>query len=448
MKPAPPALLAPLLAQPAAIFGGGVSGCAAHLLVGRLGGEAVLYDAHGIGGGRKVFSAAEARSHRLVVFSPGFVPDHPWLVAARAAGCVCLAELDFAALCWRGAVVAVTGTNGKTTLTEFLAHALRSLGRDATACGNTGHAFAELAAEAAGGATDATAVVEVSSFQAETLQHLRPAAALWTNFAEDHLERHGSMERYFAAKWNLLARAAPGRVFAGPSVGRFAEKSGRALPPGARVATEHQPADLRLRGTAFENYPQRENFLLAAAWWRAFGHDEAALYTAAHSFRLGDHRLASVAECGGVTWWDDSKATNFHAAEAAFAGFSAPVIAILGGKSKGGDVAGFIARAAPRLRHALLIGETRLELAAACVKLGVEHTDCGELAVAVRRAAAIARPGEHILLSPAFASFDQFNGYADRGTQFVALVRALPVPVGSASVSPPFSVFRSATLVA
>jgi UDP-N-acetylmuramoylalanine--D-glutamate ligase len=431
MKPAPPAFLAPLLAQPAAILGGGVSGRAAHLLVGRLGGEAVLYDAHGAGGGRVSFSAVEARAHRLVVYSPGFAPEHPWLAAARAAGCVCLAELDLAALCWRGAVVAVTGTNGKTTLAEFLAHALRALGRDATACGNTGHAFAALAAEAAGGTADATAVVEVSSFQAEALQHFRPDAVLWTNFAEDHLERHGTMERYFGAKWNLLARATPAKVFAGPSVARFAARFARALPPGALVATERQPPDPRWRGTAFEHCPQRENVLIAAAWWRAAGHDAAALVAAARSFRLGDHRLAPVAERAGVTWWDDSKATNFHAVEAALAGFAAPVLAILGGKSKGGDLTGFVARAAPRIRHALLIGETRRELAAACTGLGVEHTDCGDLAAAVRRAAALARPGEHVLLSPAFASFDQFNGYADRGAQFVALVRALPAAPGA-----------------
>jgi len=447
MKPAPPAYLMPLLAQPAAILGGGVSGRAAHLLISRLGGEAVLYDAHGAGGGREFFTFAEARAHRLVVFSPGFAPDHPWLAAARAAGCVCLAELDLAALCWRGAVVAVTGTNGKTTLAEFLAHALCSLGRDVTACGNTGHAFTALAAEAAGGTADTTAIVEVSSFQAEALQHFRPDVVLWTNFAEDHLERHGTMEHYFAAKWNLLSRAAPGQVFVGPSVACFAAKFARALPSGSLVAIEHQPADARLRGTAFGDSPQRENFLLAAAWWRAAGYDEASLLAAARSFRLGDHRLTPVVERDGVTWWDDSKATNFHAVEAALAGFAAPVLAILGGKSKGGDIAGFVARVAPRLRHALLIGETRHELAAACKGLDVEHTDCGDLATAVRRAAALARPGEHVLLSPAFASFDQFNGYADRGAQFVALVRALPSPP-SASARVPLVACLSAAFLA
>ncbi len=426
MNLVPPVFLAPALAHPVAVLGGGVSGRAAHLLVGRLGGTAVLYDETGAGGGRRTFAAGEAGAHRLVVFSPGFSPVHPWLATARAAGCTCLGELDLAALCWRGQIVAVTGTNGKTTLTEFLVHALRSLGRDAVAAGNVGHAFSQLVAEAGGGSPESMAVVEASSFQTETLQHLCADAVLWTNFAEDHLERHGSMADYFFAKWRLAERSP--RVFAGPSVAAAAREFSVTLPGLTWVPTENRSTDARLHGTVFENYPQRENFLLAVAWWRAAGLDEAALYAAARTFRLGAHRLAPVATHAGVIWWNDSKATNFHAAEAALAGFAAPVVAIFGGKSKGGDVAAFVRRVAPRVQHACLIGETRTALAAACVAHSVAHTDCGLLAAAVRRAAALARPGGHVLLSPGFASFDQFNGYADRGTQFIALVHALAAP--------------------
>jgi len=389
----------------------------------------VLYDETGAGGGRTMFAAGEAGRHRLVVLSPGFAPTHPWLAAARAADCTCLGELDLAALCWRGRVVAVTGTNGKTTLTELLTHALRSLGRDAVAAGNVGHAFSQLVAEANGGSPEATAVVEVSSFQAERLEYLQADAVLWTNFAEDHLERHGSMAGYFLAKWRLTERAL--QVFGGSSVAPAARAFAGTRPGITWVPTENQPTDGRLCGTAFEHYPQRENFLLAAAWWRAAGLDETALYAAGRTFRLGAHRLAPAGTHAGVTWWNDSKATNFHAAEAALAGFATPVIAILGGKAKGGDVAAFVRRAAPRVRHACLIGETRAVLAAACAAHGVAHTDCGTLPAAVGRAAALARPGEHVLLSPAFASFDQFNGYADRGTQFTALVRALAAPPAS-----------------
>ena len=261
MPLAPPDLLRPRLAQPVAIFGGGASGEGARALVAALGGRGVIYDARGA-----VFDARAALGHALVVFSPGFPPDHPWLAQARAAGCLCLGEIDFAALCWPGRVIAITGTNGKTTLTEFLAHALVGLGRDARATGNIGHAFSRLAAVAEGGAAEKIAVCEVSSFQAETLQYFRAEAVLWTNFAEDHLERHHSLAKYFAAKVNLAARA--DRVFAGLSVREFT-RGGE--PKFTLVATAGQPADPGLAGTVFEDYPQRENFLLADAWWRAAG---------------------------------------------------------------------------------------------------------------------------------------------------------------------------------
>ena len=161
---------------------------------------------------------------------------------------------------------------------------------------------------------------EVSSFQAEQLGHFRADALLWTNFAEDHLERHAAMEAYFAAKWELVVRTPADRFFAGSSVQRFAARFGRPLPPRAPVATEGQRADARLDGTPFAFYPQRENFILAAAWWRSEGLDEAGLYAAARAFRVGRHRLSRVAEIDGVTYWNDSKATNFHAVEAALAG--------------------------------------------------------------------------------------------------------------------------------
>lgn len=417
-----PEFLQPLLAHPVAIFGGGVSGRAVASLVAKLGGRGVIFDQRGGAGVPGVFRGAAASAHQLVVFSPGFAPTHPWISEARAAGAVCLAELDFASLFWRGAVVAITGTNGKTTLTEFLTHALRSAGRDAYATGNIGFSFSQLVAERDGGAPDSIAVCEVSSFQAETLRHFRADAALWTNFAEDHLERHGTMEEYFQSKWRLFERTVGGHVFAGSSVQHYAEKFGQTLPVESHVATEGQPGDVLLRGTVFAHYPQRENFLIAAAWWRSYGLRETALYTAAQSFGLGEHRLARVAVREGITWWNDSKATNFHAVEAAVAGFAAPVILIAGGKSKGGDVAAFVHRLAPRVKHALLIGDTRNVLAMFAGSAGLSHTICGDLGEAVRRAAALAVAGDNILLSPGFSSFDQFKNYEDRGRQFVELV--------------------------
>jgi UDP-N-acetylmuramoylalanine--D-glutamate ligase len=419
----PPTFLISLLQNPVAIFGGGVSGQAVRELLAQLGARNEIFDEKpGVGTGR-AFDAAAAGRHPLVVFSPGFAPDHPWLQAARAGGCTCLGELDFASLFWRGRLVAITGTNGKTTLTEFLAHALIAAGESACAVGNVGLPFSRLPAQAM--SVNTIAVCEVSSFQAETLEHFHADATLWTNFAEDHLERHPGLEAYFAAKWNLLAHTRAGAVFAGTSVQHFAREFGRWLPPAAGVSSEDAAPDPRLEGTIFARYPQRENFLLALAWWRHSGRPESALYAAAHSFRLGRHRLALVGELRGVSFWNDSKATNFHAVEAALASFSVPVHLILGGKAKGGDLAAFIRRIGPRTRHAWLIGETRAALAAFCATGQVPHTVCGSLEEAVRGAAAAARPGDHVVLSPAFASFDMFRSYADRGDQFEKLAGSL-----------------------
>ena len=413
-----------LLTQPVAIFGAGVSGVGVTALLASLGAGSVIYDEKGT-----PFSAKAAKAHRLVIFSPGFAPEHPWLALAREAGAECMGELDFSASLWRGSIVAVTGTNGKTTLTEFLTHALKVIGRHAHATGNIGHAFAQLVAALEGGTPETIAVCEVSSFQAETLKRFRAGATLWTNFAEDHLERHPSLEAYFGAKWNLVAHTQAGGVLIGSSVARFAEKYGRPLGGIRVVDTETTTADPRLAGTPFEHQPQRENFLLAAAWWRATGLPEEMLYAAARTFTVGRHRLARVAERGGVAFWNDSKATNFHAVEAALARFPAPVILIAGGKAKGGDLAGFVHRVAPRVKHALLIGETGAELAFHCSAFRVAHTVCATLAAAVRRAADLALPGDNVLLSPGFASFDMFRSYADRGEQFEKLVGELsPAP--------------------
>jgi len=419
-----PEILKPFLSHPVAVFGGGVSGRAVLALLGKIEARGVIFDERQPGV-RADFTPVDAAAHRLVVFSPGFRPAHRWLVTARAAGCVCLGELDFAALFWRGTVIAVTGTNGKTTLTEFLTHALRHVERDARATGNVGFSFSQLVLDEEGGVFDAVAVCEVSSFQAETFVYFRADAALWTNFAEDHLERHPGLRAYFEAKWRLLDRTIGGVVLAGSSVQRYAETIGRALPAEACVATEDQPADVLLSGTIFGQYPQRENFLLAAAWWRLAGLSETGLYEAAHTFKPGRHRLARVATQRGVTYWNDSKATNFHAVEAALAGFASPVLIIAGGRAKGGDIAAFVQRIGPRIKHAFLIGETQQTLADACAAHQVPFTLCSSLEETVQKATAVAVEGDHVLLSPGFASFDMFKSYEDRGDQFEKLVGML-----------------------
>jgi len=425
-----PEILNPLLGYPVAVLGGGVSGRGVLALLEKIEAGGHLYDEKQ-SGALTEFTAVDATAHRLVIFSPGFRPEHRWLVAARTAGCLCLGELDFAALFWRGTVIAITGTNGKTTSTEFLTHALRQVGRDAHATGNVGFSFSQLAADLDGGQAETVAVCEVSSFQSEVFVHFRADAALWTNLAEDHLERHEGLRAYFEAKWKLLDRTVGGVVLVGSSVQRFAADLGRALPAEACVATEDQSADVLLSGTVFAQYPQRENFILIAAWWRQAGLAESALYAAAHSFVPGRHRLAQVAQIDGVTYWNDSKATNFHAVEAALSGFGAPVLLIIGGRAKGGDFSGFVSRIVRRVKHAFIIGETRQTLADACVTHHVPFTLCSTLDEAVQKAAGRAVAEDHVLLSPGFASFDMFKNYEDRGDQFEKVVNKLRITSAS-----------------
>jgi UDP-N-acetylmuramoylalanine--D-glutamate ligase len=399
--------------RPIAVLGGGVSGDGAVALLARIGATTVVYDQNG-----EEFDADAASRHGLVIFSPGFSPGHSWLGTARDAGCMCIAELDLASLFWRGRILAITGTNGKTTLTEFMTHALNQAGRRALAAGNIGTPFTKVVADEDGGAQETTAVCEVSSFQAEQLGHFYADGLIWTNFAEDHLERHADMASYFAAKWVLMIRTRPGHTFVGSSVEREGTLLGRPFNPGSCVTTEGRAADPGLVGTPFATYPQRENFIVAAAWWKSEGLDEGLLYGAARSFRLARHRLGKVATIDGVTYWNDSKATNFHAVEAALASFSSPVVLIAGGRSKGGNLAGFVGRIARHVSHAVLIGETSPALAAAFESLGVPHSECPSLDEAVRRAATAAGHDGDVLLSPGFASFDMFRNYEDRGDRF------------------------------
>ncbi len=412
-----------LLQRPAAIFGAGVSGRGAAGLIQALGGSAVMYDREAERATQREFTGSQAAGHGLVVLSPGFAPTHPWVQLARSAGCEILGEVDLAALAWPGEIIAVTGTNGKTTLTELLTHALRQVGRDARAVGNVGAAFCEAWRTPA--TRESIAVCEISSFQAETLRFLEAKATLWSNFAEDHLERHGSMPEYFRAKYTLVMRTRGGAVFYGPSVLAAAQELGCELPAGGCVPFEETAIDPRVAATVFGRAPQRENFLLLRALWKHLGLAEEALIEAVVSFRPGAHRLACVAEVRGVGYWNDSKGTNFHAVEAALSGFDRPVLWIGGGRAKGGDIPGFAARIATRIRHAFVIGDTRDILAETFRRLAVTVVVCDTLRDAVVQARDAAVAGDHVLLSPGFASFDMFKGYDDRGRQFEAIVADL-----------------------
>jgi UDP-N-acetylmuramoylalanine--D-glutamate ligase len=402
------------LTRPAAIFGGGVSGRAVAEALSHSGSASVIYDEKGE---NRVFGETEAKRHDLVIYSPGFPQPHPWLIAARRAGLMCLSELDFGSLLWSGPTVAVTGTNGKTTLTEFLSFAHKRMGQNAIACGNIGLPLTAIANTA----TNATflAVVEVSSFQSEDLRYYSPETVLWINFDEDHLDRHGDGETYFRAKYKLVERMVPGgTLIVGESVEAYAKQFGIELPENTIVAKRGDVVQTLPEGSVFQSWPQQENWALAVRYAEAKGLSRQSLEESAKLFRLAPHRLRKVAEAKGIEFWNDSKGTNFHSVYAALAQFNIPVRWIGGGKWKGGDLKHFVQQINPQIEAAYLIGETAPDLQKFFAELGKNARCYSSLQDAVVAATRDAHGPMAILLSPGFSSFDMFNGYAERGLVF------------------------------
>ena len=429
-----PKVIAERVKRPVAIFGGGVSGAGVRALLAQHGVASVVYDLKGDDGAKTSFSREDARQHALVVYSPGFPQTHAWLTAARREDALCLGELDLAALFWKGPVVAVTGTNGKTTITEFLTFAFKRLGRDAVAVGNVGYPFSRIHESAAN--RTPLAVCEVSSFQAEDLRHFAPEALLWTNFDEDHLDRHPDLESYFRAKFKIVNRLSGRRLVVGESVVEYANKFGVELPAYTEVATRAEVAGLVPEGV-FSSYPQQENYAIIRRYWLAEGLPLRALDEAARVFTPVRHRLAKVAEIGEVEFWNDSKGTNFHAVLGALPGFAKmPVHWIGGGKHKGGDIRRFAEQVAPHITAAYLIGETGPEIAEVLAEKGKRarvFKTLPEAIAAAHKEATVSGLRAAVLFSPGFSSFDMFKSYAERGIAFEQSVFALRGAAGSKS---------------
>ncbi|MDR1497182.1 MAG: UDP-N-acetylmuramoyl-L-alanine--D-glutamate ligase [Puniceicoccales bacterium] len=420
----PPSVIANRLARPVAVFGTGASGMAAAQLLAKWGVRVAFYDERiGAKDATEVFGEAEAAQHDLVVYSPGFVQGHPWLLTARRAGVLCLGELDFASLFWRDALVSVTGTNGKTTLTEFLVFAHKRAGREAVAAGNVGYPLSRVFE--LGGNRVPFPVCEVSSFQAESILHFTPSVLLWTNFAEDHLDRHRDLETYFRAKHKLVGRLGAGRLFVGESVEAHARRFGITLPETTGVVTHAEAEAVAPSEGVFSIFPQRENYAIARRYWIEAGLSERVLQDAARMFVPARHRLACVAEINGVAYWNDSKGTNFHAALAAMKIFAGPIHWIGGGRSKGGDLTAFASELARFVTTAWLIGETAPALHKLLQEKGIACRVFDTLPAAVFAVARVAQAGDTVLFSPGFASFDMFKSYSERGQLFEQTVFAL-----------------------
>jgi UDP-N-acetylmuramoylalanine--D-glutamate ligase len=340
----------------------------------------------------------------LLVKSPG-VPGEAALVAgARAAGIPVWSEVElgFRLLPPGARLVGVTGTNGKTTTTELLGAIFRAAGRDVAVAGNVGTPLSSVR-EAA------WVVCELSSFQLEDVETLACDVAVLLNLEPDHLDRHASFEAYRDAKLRIFERA---RVCVVPR--------GLGLAGTEFGADDPLPAEPSIRGAH-----NRENAAAATAAARAAGIEDAAIAEALRAFPGVPHRLEPVGEVGGVRFVNDSKATNVAAARRALAAYAAePVRLILGGSLKGEDFAPLAASIGANVISVHLIGEAAPSLEAALGGRGSVAFD-ETLERAVAHAFAEARPRDVVLLSPACASYDQFENFERRGDAFRALVARL-----------------------
>ena len=383
---------------------------------------------------------------RTLVKSPGVPQDAPVVLAARERGLEVTGELELA---WRlipNAFCAVTGTNGKTTTTELIGHLQRTAGRPVAVAGNVGTPLASLV-----GAIDpdATVVCEASSFQLEDTEHFGPECGVFINLAPDHLDRHGTLEDYLAAKLRIFANQ--GNDDFAVYNGQTEELRDRDLGGCARrirfCPAESSSADpdceLSLRdGVIFSDDEALiradelrllgshnvENAMAAAAAALASGLPRDAVAEGLRSFAGVRHRLEPVRELDGVLYVNDSKATNVASALAGIRAFEGGVRLIAGGRPKRESFAPLAAAVAERCVACYLIGEAAERMAselAPAREAGVEISEVGSLERAVEAAAAAARSGEVVLLSPSCASFDAFKDFEARGERFRELVEAL-----------------------
>jgi UDP-N-acetylmuramoylalanine--D-glutamate ligase len=429
------------------VAGGGRSGvAAAELLVSR-GARVTLSDTAasiaGAGRLRDLGVALDLGPHRpdafthadLVVLSPGVPPGQDAIARARRAGVPVIGEVELASRFLSGRIIAITGTKGKSTTTTLAAAMLREAGLDVTAGGNLGTA---LSAQVAASHPRALHVVEMSSFQLESIDTFHPWIAVLLNLSADHLDRHASFEEYAAAKARIFAN----QTAADWAVVNADDPAALALAGGARarrcdfaldaaiadgvtvdadaIVRRDRGASVPLLPVASVRLPGRHllsDVLAAAAVGGLADVPPAAMRRAVEGFGGLEHALERVAEIEGVHFVNDSKATNMASARRAIESFERGVVAIMGGRFKGGRFEDLREVVAARADAVVAIGEAR-PLIRAALEGVVPVRDAASMADAVGQAFAIASPGGVVLLAPACSSFDMFEDYAARGRAF------------------------------
>jgi UDP-N-acetylmuramoylalanine--D-glutamate ligase len=366
--------------------------------------------------------------------------EHPLLAAARAKGRAVISEVELAARCITAPLVAITGTNGKTTTTTLTGELFRASGYATYVGGNIGDPLIDLPA---GGERVDIVVAEISSFQLEWIEQFRPKVAALLNLSEDHLDRYDSYQDYIDAKLRifenqggddyavvnrddqLVWQAAQGlkaRLF--PFSRKQALDEGISC-LGSEIVYRHQGRELRFPIGSFklQGVHNLENIMAALACGLLLGCDQAKSQVLLERFEALHHRMEFVREVAGVRYYEDSKATNVGSVAPALESFDA-ITLIAGGKDKGGSYAPLAPLVKERVRHLLLIGEAAERMEQELGSL-TDTRRAATLEEAVRLAAALTAPGGVVLLSPACSSFDMFKDYEERAQRFIAAVKEL-----------------------
>ena len=393
--------------------------------------EGITFERHFGGHDREVFL-----SYPMIVISPGVDSQSPYLKEAAEKGAKVIGELELAARFTREPIIAVTGTNGKTTTTSLLGEIFEAAGLKPFVGGNIGNPFINYVM---GGAKAGHIILEVSSFQLETIETFHPHTALLLNITEDHLDRYRSYDEYIAAKQ---------RIFENQTGSDYAVvQSGVPLPPGLRAKelpfsthdtlTEGaflEGGTMHVSIAGIESRYERtlsplvgvhntENLLAALLTAHIYQIDREVIETVLRRFKGLPHRVEPVRDVGGIRFINDSKATNVDATNRALESMDSRVVLIAGGKDKGGSYS-VIAPLMERVRALVLFGEAKEKIAGELRGMTEIHME-KDLPAAVERALACAQRGDIVLFSPMCSSFDQFTDYKERGNAFKRIVESL-----------------------
>ena len=459
----------------AGVMGLGLSGIAASGFLARRGARVIAYDDKPLANlaseaaqlqrlGVTLRCGAEGagvfKECDVVIASPGVPATSIPLASARAGGIKVIAEVELASRFLSGELIGITGSNGKSTVTALIGEILKVAGIPARVCGNFGTPLTTVVEDdqalPAPEARDVRYVVELSSFQLEGIETLRPHIAILLNLSPDHQDRYASSDDYFAAKARIFMNQmgddvaivnwddAPSRELTERLAARLfpfsltQDMEEGAVSSGGKLVLRRQGGEEAFMSAAEVPIPGRHNFenvLASAAAAAHTGVAAPAIAAGVRGFRGLPHRLEFVAQVAGVSYYNDSKATNVGATVRALESFDAPIVLMLGGYDKGGD---FESLREPisqrgRVRTMITFGKAGQDIANRLEGAAPKTLRCGSLADAVKTAAGTAHPGDIVLLAPGCASFDAYTGFDKRGEDFRACVNLLASQAGGLS---------------